>query len=300
MFPRDEDETDDYDSKTNEQSVIVIGDPPSLERSITFVEDEYISNFASRVSGFVILAITVPAIAFYLTISSYISPKNALALYLFVIHAAFFGRLAYIVSGAQLYRIVPEYGNVRGWSAIRVQKGLTKFPRYAVGSISELSSIRGSITNTGMLFSAINSFAIVFGVFIYESNVWTQTVHQTIGMVLFYISGLGSVCVSVFELDPNHLPNILAHYTGAACCICANIGFVVTNQFQSMISWILVAVSLSSLACLVFTEMTQVAPSDDPQIVNRLSKKCIFYESGIFISCALAIDCYLADLNLCY
>eukprot|EP01083_Nonionella_stella_P120820 362433_1 len=124
MFPRDEDETDDYDSKTNEQSVIVIGDPPSLEQSITFVEDEYTFNFAARVVGVVKIAIIVPAIAFYLTISSYISPKNALALYLFVMHVTFFGRLAYVVSGAQLYRIVPEYGNVRGWSAIRVQKGL--------------------------------------------------------------------------------------------------------------------------------------------------------------------------------
>eukprot|EP01084_Bolivina_argentea_P316838 549290_1 len=221
-----------------------------------------------------------------------ITPSKAICGILVISHFFYFFHLFPIIYHSNLYRIQPRYSNVKGWYGIRMMTKFERYPKHAVESISELSSLKGTRTHLLLLTIGEMTAVLYIGNLFWTMDIWSQTTNSTLAALLCMGPGLGLLILGAFELDPNYLPNQMVHYFGSTICFCGNLGLGFETQWGIWF-WSLTIIQIVAAAIFIYTFKTAQVPSDDAIYVNKISKICIVSEGTVLLAGALALDVYL-------
>eukprot|EP01084_Bolivina_argentea_P264549 448137_1 len=176
-----------------------------------------------------------------------------------------------------LYRIQPRYAILPKWARISLPITIDEYKTTPIESVSEFSSIRGSMNHLLLFFVGLFTFATYFGVFLHNESYWNNaSMTELLAAIFQFGCGFGLTWLSIWELNPNDNIHKYMHYIGVGICCLSNIGFCLQQNWNVYSVLLLVGLLMCIIIWLVISYMFGNGTTyNQLTIVTRVSMACI-------------------------
>ena len=221
-----------------------------------------------------------------------IGPLAVLGLFLFMLHGFSLVLLIYFTFAAvNLFRVRSQYETIQSWvKHLSLPSHFKTHQTFAIESISEFCSNRGSVLNYVLLANGNLTFVSYLCAYIYLPTV--------IPDLSFVVSGgapVGLFLLSFWEKDSGNVFHSAMHMIGVAFMIGGVIGLLLEEISTDMVWFSVVLLLLFIVGSVSYTVMLSRVrmPSDDPKYINSTSRTLLLLECLALVPSILAYDTYL-------